>query len=156
MTMDLRAFIATSIGSARLGDLLFFDGHWRIKVEIQGDAKYLLNLTGDFDGPLLRIFDDSSDRCNVLNEGYQWEPYGELETGAQPAPGHLSGVVSETGLAIACFANDRNLFFSATGSKVSPTTRGNLVFSQWSIRIRRLADAESWLLTSVGSKAKTT
>lgn len=154
--MDLRAFIATSISAARLGDLLFFDGNWRIKVEIPGDGKYLLSLTGDFDDPLLRVFDDSPDRCNVMNDGYQWEPYGEIEPGIQPAPAHLSGVVSEKGLAIACFFNDRKLFFSTTGTKESLATRGNLVFCQWSIRIRRLADAESWFLTSVGYKAKPT
>ncbi|CEE85692.1 hypothetical protein XACLE20_530110 [Xanthomonas citri pv. citri] len=154
--MDLRAFIATSISSAGLGDLLFFDSQWHIKVEIPGDGKYLLNLTGDFDGKLIRVFNDSSERCNVLNEGYQWEPYAEIQLGTQPAPAHLSGVVSEKGLAIACFTDDKKFFFSTTGSKESPATRGNLVFSQWSIRIRRLADAESWFLTSVGSKAKTT
>lgn len=150
--MDLRAFKTTTVGAVKLGELVFFDSHWRIKVEIPNDGKYLLNLTGNPESPLHRVFDESTDRCTGLAEGFLWAPHGILDNNPQPSAAHLSAIVTEKGLVIAAFLPDINLFFSLAGNQERANARGSLVFRSWSIHVNRVGSDEAWPVVDVGPR----
>ncbi|WP_420009728.1 hypothetical protein [Xanthomonas sacchari] len=151
--MDLYAFEQKTTGSAAIGDLVFADNHWRLKVEIPGEGKYLLNLTGELDSPLWRVDDDASDICIGLAHDFQWFPHGDVTIGEQAAPRHLSIAITDIGPVIAAVSQGKYLFFSTAGTKTSASKRGTLSFINWSIHVRDTRDARSWQLVKIGPHA---
>ncbi|UYK86601.1 hypothetical protein NG827_09450 [Xanthomonas sacchari] len=151
--MDLYAFEQKTVASAAVGDLVFADEHWRLKVEIPNDGKYLLNLTGELNSPLWKVDDNASDICVGLAKDFQWFPHGDVTTGKQVVPRHLSIAITEIGPIIAAVFQGNYLFFSTAGSKTVASKRGTLSFINWSIHVRDTRDLRSWQLVQIGPPA---
>lgn len=151
--MDLYAFEQKTIGAAEVGELLFANGHWRIKVSIPNKGNYLLNLTGELDSPLWRADDTFEDVCVGLADGFQWFPNSSATIGTQASPRHLSMVVTDQGPAIVAAVDGNYLFFSTAGNKVNPAKRGTLVFANWSVHLRDMRGTTTWPLVQIGPVA---
>ena len=153
--MDLNAFKRKTIADAALGEVDFAESNWHLKVEIPGKGRFLLNLTGEFNRPLWRADDDiaANEACNCLTDGFSWHVEGDIVTGPQASPRHLSVVVTESGPAVAAAIDAQYMFFLFDGHKIAPSTRGSLAFINWSIYVRDVPGSRSWPLLRVGPPA---
>ncbi|WP_150115710.1 hypothetical protein [Xanthomonas phaseoli] len=152
--MDLYAFEQKTTATTSVGELVFFENNWQLMVTSPIGGKHLLNLTDGSNSSLTKIHDESKDICTGIADSFRWFPNGDVETGIQPSPRHLSIAITNSGPAIAVLIQGHPMFFSTAGNLVSSPRRGVLTLVNWSIHVHSTVDSRSWELARVGPLAE--